>query len=187
MGISDDVVSDLRTRIGKTLDDLRSALAKVRTGRANPQLLDSVRVEYYGTLTPLNQVANVTVADPRLIVIKPWEKRLIPEIAAAIREAQLGINPGTDADVVRLPIPALTQDRRKELTKVVKRIGEDSRVVVRNHRRDARELLEEAGKDGEVPEDDVETGLKKIQAVIDKAIVKIDEIIDKKQAEIMEV
>lgn len=182
-----DVLKDLEGSVEKAMEALHRDLGKVRTGRANVAMLDGVRVDYYGTPTPLNQVAAVSAPDPRLIVIKPWEKRLIPEIAQAIREAQLGINPGTDSDVVRLPIPALTQDRRKELTKVVKRIGEDARVAVRNCRRDARELLDVAGKDGEITEDDVEQGHKKVQLVIDKSIAKIDDIIEKKQAEIMEV
>lgn len=182
-----DVLKDLEGSIEKAMESLHRELGKVRTGRANVAMLDGVRVDYYGTPTPLNQVAAVSAPDPRLIVIKPWEKRLIPEIAQAIREAQLGVNPGSDAEVVRLPIPALTTERRKELTKVVNRTGEDGRVAIRNLRRDARELLEAAGKDGDITEDDVEMGLKKIQAVIDKAVGKVDEIIAKKQAEIMEV
>src|SRR5438128_10172797 len=123
MSMQDDVIGDLRSRIGKTLDDLRSALAKVRTGRANPQLLDSVRVEYYGTPTPLNQVANVTVADPRLIVIKPWEKSMIQTIAKAINAAGLGINALPDAEVVRGPVPALTEERLNEFDKVGQQTG----------------------------------------------------------------
>jgi len=182
-----DVLKELDANIEKAIEALQRELSKVRTGRANVAMLDGIRVDYYGTPTPLNQVASVSAPDSRLIVIKPWEKRLIPDIEKAIREAQLGINPSSDSEVVRLPIPALTQERRKELTKVVKRIGEDARVAVRAHRRDAREFLEQAGKDGEVPEDDVDQGLKKVQAVIDKAIAKVDEIADKKQAEIMEV
>src|SRR5213082_112592 len=154
MGISDDVLADLRTRIGKTLDDLRSALAKVRTGRANPQLLDSVRVDYYGTATPLNQVANVTVADPRLIVIKPWEKSMIAPIEKAINAAGLGINALPDAELVRVPIPALTEERRREFVKIVKQRGEEHKIAIRNERRDAKEMIEEAIKSGELTEDD---------------------------------
>jgi ribosome recycling factor len=182
-----DVLKDLDSSIDKAFESLMRDLAKVRTGRANVAVLDGIRIDYYGTATPLNQVASVSAPDPRLIVVKPWEKRLIPDIEKAIREASLGINPSSDSEVVRLPIPALTQERRKDLSKQVKRIGEDAKVAVRTCRRDARELLEQAGKDGEVPEDDVEHGLKKIQTVIDKATAKVDEIIDKKQAEIMEV
>lgn len=182
-----DVLKDLEASLEKAHESLLRDLAKVRTGRANAAILDGIRIDYYGTPTPLNQVGSVTVADPRLIVVKPWEKRLIPDIEKAIRDAGLGINPSSDSEVVRLPIPALTQDRRKELTKMVGKIAEESRVVVRNHRRDARELLEAASKDGDIPEDDCEQGLKKIQVVIDKAIDRINDVIQKKQAEIMEV
>src|SRR5438309_10432595 len=125
MGMSDDVISELRGRISKTLDDLRRELAKVRTGRANPQLLDSVRVDYYGTSTPLNQVSNVTVADPRLIVIKPWEKSMLHPITKAINAGGLGANAQHDAEVVRVPIPPLTEERRKEFVKVVTTRGEE--------------------------------------------------------------
>lgn len=182
-----EVLSSLDDDIAKAMEVFARDLGKVRTGRANASMLDSVRLDYYGTPTPLNQVASVSVADPRLIVVKPWEKRLIPDIEKVIRDANLGINPSSDGDVVRLPIPALTQERRKELTKVVKRIGEEARVAVRNCRRDAREMVEAAKKDGDITEDALEAAYKKIQTVIDKAIEKIDSIADKKQAEIMEV
>jgi ribosome recycling factor len=187
MGISDDVISDLRTRIGKTLDDLRSALAKVRTGRANPQLLDSVRVEYYGTLTPLNQVANVTVADPRLIVIKPWEKAMIAPIEKAINAAGLGINALPDADLVRVPIPALTEERRKEFVKIVKQRGEEHKIAIRNERRDAKELIEEAIKGGEVAEDEGKKALERVQAEVDLGVKKVDEVIAGKEKDLMQV
>jgi ribosome recycling factor len=182
-----DVLKSLDAHIEKAMEAFHRDLAKVRTGRANTTVLDGVRVDYYGTPTPLNQVAAVSTPDPRLIVVKPWEKRLIPEIEKAIREANLGINPSSDSELVRLPIPALTQDRRKELTKVVKKVGEEARVAVRSCRRDAKELLEAAGKAGKIPEDDVESSMKKVQTVIDKSIEKIDSIVDKKQSEILEV
>lgn len=182
-----EVLKSLDDDIGKAMDAFQRELAKVRTGRANANMLDGIRFDYYGVSTPLNQAASVSVADPRLIVVKPWEKRIIADIERAIRDAGLGVNPSSDGEVVRVPIPPLTQERRKELTKVVKRLGEEARVVVRNSRRDARDMLEQAGKDGEVPKDDVEQGLKKIQAVVDKAIEKIDAVAEKKQAEIMEV
>jgi ribosome recycling factor len=187
MSMVSDVLKSLDDDIAKAMEVFQRELAKVRTGRASTNMLDGIRLDYYGTATPLNQVASVSVPDPRLIVVKPWEKRIIPDIEKAIRDAGLGVNPSSDGEIVRLPIPPLTQERRKELTKVVKRIGEDARVAVRNCRRDARELLEQAGKDREITEDDVDQGLKKIQAVIDKAIEKIDAIAEKKQAEIMEV
>lgn len=182
-----DVLKSLDSNIEKAIEAYNRELQKVRTGRANTTMLDGVRVDYYGTPTPLNQVAAVSAADPRLIVVKPWEKRLIPDIEKAIREAGLGINPSSDSEIVRLPIPALTQERRKELTKVVNRLAEDARVAVRNCRRDAKEALEAGGKAGKIPEDDVETTLKKVQVVIDAAIKKIDDTLKKKQTEILEV
>src|SRR6266851_5938406 len=132
MGTAEDVVDDLRGRINKTLDDLRRELAKVRTGRANPALLESVRVDYYGQMSPLQNVANVTVADPRLIVIKPWEKSMITVIEKAINASGLGVNAQSDAELVRVPIPPLTEERRKEFVKLVKQKGEEHKIAIRN-------------------------------------------------------
>lgn len=182
-----DVLKSLEADIAKAMEALNRDLSKVRTGRANATMLDGIRVDYYGTPTPLNQVANVSVPEPRLLVVKPWEKRLIPEIEKAIRAASLGINPTSDSELVRLPIPALTADRRKELVKQVKKHAEDAKVAVRKCRQSAREMLEGAGKSGKVPEDDVKKGLEKIQTKIDDATKQVDVISDKKQAEIMEV
>lgn len=182
-----DIVKDLEGDIVKAHDAVKKELAKVRTGRASLALLDGVRVDYYGTPTPLNQVASCSTPDARLIVIKPWEKKLCPAIEEAIRKADLGVNPQSDGELVRVPIPALTEERRRELTKVVKRMGEDSRVAIRNLRRDSNELLKEAMKGGDISEDDEKQGLKKVQDAIDKGIAKVDEIIAKKEAEIMEV
>jgi len=187
MGISEDVLADLRSRIGKTLDDLRSALAKVRTGRANPQLLDSVRVDYYGTATPLNQVANVTVADPRLIIIKPWEKSMIAPIEKAINAAGLGINALPDAELVRVPIPALTEERRKEFVKIVKQRGEEHKIAIRNERRDAKEMIEESIKSGDVAEDDGKKALERVQQEVDLGVKKVDEVIASKEKDLMQV
>jgi ribosome recycling factor len=187
MGISEDVLSDLHSRIGKTLDDLRAALAKVRTGRANPQLLDSVRVDYYGTPTPLNQVANVTVADPRLIVIKPWEKSMISPIEKAINAAGLGINALPDAELVRVPIPALTEERRKEFVKIVKQRGEEHKIAIRNERRDAKEMIEEAIKSGDLAEDEGKKALEKVQVEVDLGVKKVDEVIASKEKDLMQV
>jgi ribosome recycling factor len=182
-----DIVKDLEAGIAKAHDSLKRELAKVRTGRANLALLDGVRVDYYGTPTPLNQVASLSTPDARLIVIKPWEKKLIPAIEEAIRKGELGVNPNSDGEVVRIPIPALTEERRRELTKVVKRMGEDARVAIRNQRRDANELLKEYQSSGDITEDDQQQGTKKVQAAIDKGIEKVDELVGKKEAEIMEV
>src|SRR5438128_2832100 len=181
MGMAEDVISDLRGRIGKTLDDLRRDLAKVRTGRANPQLLESVRVDYYGTASPLNQVANITVADPRLIVIKPWEKTMLDPITKAINAGGLGVNAMHDADVVRVPIPPLTEERRKEFVKLTKGKGEEHKVAIRNERRDAKEMLETLVKEGEITEDAGKKFLERMQTAVDGGIKKVDEIIAHKE------
>jgi ribosome recycling factor len=184
----DDVLKDLQGNLDKATDALKRDLAKVRTGRANLALLDGIKVEYYGTMTPLNQVAALNVPDPRLITIKPWEKSMCGEIEKAIRQrAELGLNPGSDGELVRVPIPPLTQERRKELCKHIKKIGEEAKVAMRNHRREANEMLKDFEKDGEITEDDCTKGLKKVQESTDKGIAKVDEILTKKEAEVMEV
>jgi ribosome recycling factor len=185
--MAEDVLDDLHKGINKTLDDLRRELAKVRTGRANPALLESVRVDYYGTPSPLQNVANVTVADPRLIVIKPWEKQMIPLIEKAINAAGLNVNAMSDAELVRVPIPPLTEERRKEYVKLVKHKGEEHKVAIRNHRRDAKEMVEEAVKEGDLTEDDGKKAQEKIQTEVDLGIKKVDEIIANKEKDLMQV
>ena len=174
-------------KMDKSVEAFKADLGKVRTGRANLSILDGVRVEYYGTPTPLNQVASVAVADARLITVKPWERSLIPEIEKAIRAAQLGLNPQSDGELVRLPMPALTQERRQELVKVVKKMAEECKVALRGARRDANEMLKEALKDSAITEDDERKGLKSVQETTDKAVTKVDEITGKKESEILEV
>ncbi len=184
----DDVLKDLQANLDKAMDALKRDLAKVRTGRANLALLDGIKVEYYGTMTPLNQVAALNVPDPRLITIKPWEKTMCGEIEKSIRQrAELGLNPSSDGELVRVPIPPLTQERRKDLVKHIKKIGEEARVAMRNHRREANEMLKEFEKDGEITEDDCTKGLKRVQEQTDKGITKVDETLTKKEAEVMEV
>ncbi len=182
-----DIIKDLEAGVAKAHESLKRELAKVRTGRANLALLDGVRVDYYGTPTPLNQVASVSTPDARLIVIKPWEKKLCPAIEEAVRKAELGVNPQSDGELVRIPIPALTEERRRDLTKVVKRMGEDARVAVRAQRRDANEMLKEYEASGDITEDDAKNGTKKVQDAVDKSVTQVDEIIGKKEAEIMAV
>jgi ribosome recycling factor len=182
-----DILKDLDGGIAKAFDSLKKELAKVRTGRANLALLDGVRVDYYGTPTPLNQVASCSTPDARLIVIKPWEKKMCGPIEEAVRKAELGVNPQTDGELVRIPIPSLTEERRRELTRVVKRMGEDGKVAIRNLRRDANEMLKEYESSGDISEDDAKGGLKKVQDVIDKGVAKVEELVTKKEAEIMEV
>jgi ribosome recycling factor len=187
MGMAEDVLDDLRGRIAKTLDDLRRELAKVRTGRANPALLEGVRVDYYGTMSPLQNVANVTVTDPRLIVIKPWEKSMIQPIEKAINAAGLGVNAMSDAELVRVPIPPLTEERRREFVKLVKHKGEEHKIAIRNERRDAKELIEESVKEGDLTEDDGKKALEKVQVEVDSGIKKVDEIIANKEKDLMKV
>src|SRR5512133_536597 len=159
MSVADDMVKELHGGIAKTLDDLRRELASVRTGRASLHLLDGVRVDYYGTATALNQVATLSVPEARLIVVKPWERNMIPVIEKAIRDANLGVNPQSDKDLVRVPIPPLTEERRKEIVKQVKHKGEDHKIAIRNQRRDAKELIEVAQKDGDISADDAKKAL----------------------------
>ena len=182
-----DVMKDLQGNLDKGIEAFKRDLTKVRTGRANLAILDGVRVDYYGTPTPLNQVASLNVADPRLITVKPWERSLIPEIDKAIRASQLGLNPNSDGEMVRLPMPALTQERRQELVKLVKKMAEEGKVALRAARRDANEMLKELLKDGGITEDDERNGLKKVQETTDKAVARIDEILAKKEGEILEV
>jgi ribosome recycling factor len=185
--MAEDVIDDLRGRIAKTLEDLKLALAKVRTGRANPALLDAVRVDYYGTLAPLQQVSNVSVADPRLIVVKPWEKAMIQPIEKAINAAGLGVNAMSDAEIIRVPIPPLTEQRRKEFVKVVKTKGEEHKIAIRNERRDAKEMIEQLTKDGDLSEDEGKKTLEKIQVEVDSGVKKVDEIIANKEKDLMQV
>src|SRR5512138_1954810 len=187
MGLADDILKDLHDRIAKTLDDLRKELANVRTGRANLHLLDGVRVDYYGTATPLNQIATLSVPEARLIVVKPWEKNMIPVIEKAIRDANLGLNPQSDKDLVRVPIPPLTEERRKEIVKQVKSKGEDHKIAIRNERRDAKELISEGEKDGEISGDDAKKALDKMQKETDDGVKKVDEIVAAKEKEVMQV
>jgi ribosome recycling factor len=182
-----DVISDLESSFGKAIDSFKKELAKVRTGRANVSMLDGIKVDYYGTPTPLNQVATLNVPDPRMITIKPWEKSLIPAIEKSIKaRPELGLNPVADADLVRVPIPPLTQDRRKELVKVIKGMAEDCKVALRNLRRDANDMLKSLTSDGEITEDDQKRGLKGVQDATDKFVAQVDEIVAKKEKEILE-
>ena len=187
MGLADDVIKDLHARIAKTHEHFRAELQGIRTGRASLHILDGVRVDYYGTPTPLNQVATLAVADARLITVKPWEKTMIPVIEKAIRDANLGVNPMSDKDMVRVPIPALTEERRKEIVKQVKHKGEEHKIAVRNERRDAKELLEVAKKDGDIAEDEAKKALDKVQKETDDGVKKIDEIVAAKEKEVMQV
>jgi ribosome recycling factor len=187
MSVADDILKDLHGRIGKTLESLRADLLAIRTGRANLHLLDAVRVDYYGQMTPLSQVGTLAVVDARLITVKPWEKSLIPAIEKAIRDGNLGLNPQSDKDIVRIPIPPLTEERRREIVKQVKAKGEEFKVAVRNERRDAKELIEVAEGDGDISEDEAKKALDKMQKETDEGVKRIDEIIAAKEKEVMQV
>jgi ribosome recycling factor len=187
MSVADDILRDLHGGITSTLDDLRRELTAVRTGRASLHLLDGVKVDYYGTTTPLNQVATLSVPEARLIMVKPWEKNMIPVIEKAIRDANLGVNPQSDRDLVRVPIPPLTEERRRDIVKQVKHKGEDHKVAIRNQRRDAKELIEIAKKDGDISADDAEKALEKMQKETDEGVKKVDEIVAAKEKDVMQV
>jgi ribosome recycling factor len=181
-----DITKDAEDGMKKAVDSFKRDLQKIRTGRANTSMLDGIKVDYYGTPTPVNQVATVQVVDARLITVKPWEKTMIAVIDKAIRASDLGINPVADSELVRLPIPPLTQERRKELAKVVGKQTEEARVAVRSARRDAMDLIKEAEKDGDITEDERKNGEKKVQELTDKYIASVDEIAKTKEKEIME-
>ena len=184
---TDAVFKDLKAGIEKTLDDLRRELGKFRTGRANPQMLESVRVNYYGNPTPLSGTASISVPEPRLIVIKPWDKHVIKDIEKAINEANLGVSPSNDGEVVRIQFPPMTEDRRKELAKQVKAKGEEHKVAIRNIRREANEKLKELLKGKAITEDDNKRSTEKVQKETDAGVAKVDEIVAKKEKEVLEV
>ena len=185
--MTEDVLKDLRDRIEKTVDDLRKELSRIRTGRANTAMLEGVRVNYYGTPTPLSGVASVNVPEPRLITIKPWDKSVLRDIEKAIAEANLGFNPMNDGEMIRLPIPPLTEERRKDIAKQVKAKGEEHKVAVRNIRRDANEMLKELQKDKQITEDDLKRATEKVQKETDGGIAKVDEVVAKKEKDVLEV
>ena len=177
----------LEERIESSKSFLKENLNTVRAGRANPALLDKVQVSYYGTPTPLKQLANISVPEPRMLLISPFDPKAIADIEKGINEANIGINPANDGKVIRLAIPQLTEERRKELAKTVKGYGEDAKVAVRNLRREQVDALKKEQKDGEMTEDDLKTSLEDCEKIIEKAIKAIDEIIKEKEQELMEV
>ena len=182
-----DITTDTEDGMKKAVDSFKRDLQKIRTGRANAAMLDGIKVDYYGTPTPVNQVSTVQVVDARLITVKPWEKSMLQVIDKAIRASDLGINPVSDSDLVRLPIPPLTQERRRELAKVVNKQTEEARVAVRSARRDAMDMIKDAEKEKQITEDNRKDGEKKIQDLTDKYIAAIDDIAKAKEKEIMEI
>jgi ribosome recycling factor len=185
--MSEQVLNTLKEKLEKSKDNLKEELNAVRAGRANPALLDRVEVNYYGTPTPLKQLANVSAPDPRTLLITPFDPKSVGDIEKAILAANIGINPANDGKAVRLSIPQLTEERRKELAKQAKSIGEEAKVAARNLRRKANDDIKKEEKAGELTEDDVKGSLDDIQKITDKAIKEIDEIVAGKEKEIMEV
>lgn len=183
----DEIFADAKTRMGKAVDALKSEFNAVRAGRANPALLDRLTVEYYGVVTPIKQMANVSAPDPRTLVIQPWDKTAIPDIEKAVLKSGLGLTPNSDGTLIRLPIPQLTQERRVELSKLVRKKAEEAKVAIRNIRRDANDLIKALQKDGEISEDDERRHQEEIQKLTDQYTKTTDEQLAIKEAEIMEV
>ncbi|HEY9239346.1 MAG TPA: ribosome recycling factor [Burkholderiaceae bacterium] len=182
-----DIKKTAETKMAKSIEALKGELHKIRTGRAHPGILDQVQVDYYGSMVPISQVANVSLLDARTISVQPWEKGMGAKIEKAIRESDLGLNPATQGDLLRVPMPALTEERRRELTKVVRNEGEDAKIAVRNLRRDANEHAKKLLKDKEIGEDDERRSLDELQKLTDRTIAEIDRLVSGKEAEIMAV
>ncbi len=183
----EDVIKNLRSEMEETVVALRRELAKTRTGRASTALLEGITVEYYGAQTPLNQLATVSAPEPRLLVVQPFDRNVIADIEKAIMQSDLGLTPSNDGKLIRVPIPELTEDRRKELVKHVRKVAEDYRVSARNHRRDANDMLKVMEKDKDITEDDHRKGQEKTQELTNQFIEKLDEVLKAKEEEIMEV
>jgi ribosome recycling factor len=182
-----DYLKDSEERMKKTLNILKGELATIRAGRANPALLDRITVNYYGTPTPLNRLATITAPEPRVLIVQPWDVSQIGEIEKAIQKSDLGINPVSDGKVLRLVLPELTEERRKELVKLVHKKAEEAKIAVRQIRRDANDLVKKMEKDGEISEDERKRREEEIQKLTDKYIKEIDKVVEAKEKEIMEI
>ena len=182
-----DIKKTAETKMGRTIESFKGELQKIRTGRAHPGMLDQIHVDYYGSPVPLSQVAQLSLLDARTIGVQPWEKPMISKVEKAIRESDLGLNPSTTGEIIRVPMPALTEERRKDLTKVVKGLGEDAKVAVRNLRRDANEHGKKMLKDKEITEDDERRLVDDIQKLTDRTIGEIDKLVQTKESEILAV
>jgi len=185
--MDEKIVKDVEAKMEKTLSSLKAEFNKVRTGRASLALFDDIRVDYYGTPTPLNQMATLSVPEPRLITIQPWDTSVIGEIEKAILKSELGVTPASDGKIIRITIPRLTEERRKELVKVVKKMAEGTKVAVRNIRREANDQLKGLEKDKKISQDQLRQWMDKVQASTDKFIKKVDEVLATKEKEILEI
>jgi ribosome recycling factor len=181
------IYTETEERMKKAVEAIKKEFASIRTGKATTSLLDGIKVDYYGTLTLLSQVANVSAPDARLLVIQPWEKKMIPEIVKAIQKSDLGLNPQSDANVIRLPIPSLTEERRKDLVKLVKKVTEEGKIALRNIRRDSIEALKKSEKDKKISEDESRKAQEHVQKITEEYTEKIEEVLSKKEQEIMEI
>ncbi len=183
----DDVYDMMKDAVSKSNEALRNTLNRIRTGRANSALLDSIRVDYYGTRTPLNQMASISTPEPRLIMVKPFDRSSVSSVEKAIQASDLGLNPSSDGEIIRIPVPPLTEERRKDLVKVVRKHGEEGKVAVRNHRRDCNSMLKDMESDGDASKDDVARALKTVQEMTDTAVAEVDKTIEAKEKEITEI
>lgn len=186
MGMIEDALEELKGGIARAQDSLKRDLAKLRTGRASPELLESIRVDYYGTPTPIQQMASVTIPEARLIVIKPWDRSAIQLIDKAIQTSGLELNPQNDGEIIRIPIPPLTEQRRKDIVKLAKDYGEKCKIAIRASRHEAKDMLDTIGEEGEAGEDEIDRGMKKLEALVQEGVAKVDEIIGRKEKDIME-
>ncbi|MBM3469448.1 MAG: ribosome recycling factor [Armatimonadetes bacterium] len=185
--MTDEVLGDAKLRMQKAVEATRREFASLRTGRANSALLDQIRVDYYETPTPINQLATISVPEARLLVVQPWDKAATREIERAILKSDLGLVPSSDGIVIRIPIPTLTEERRKDLAKIARKHAEEGRVAIRNVRREAKEMLEQFEDDGDISEDECRRGLERLQHLTDETIAQLDRLLQAKEQEIMEV
>ena len=183
----DETLQELNSSINSAQEALKRDLGKLRTGRASPDLLSGLRIDYYGTPTPIPQMASVTIPEPRLLIVKPWDKSQVKAIEKAIMESDLGLNPQSDSDFLRIPMPPLSEERRKELSKLARKAGEECKVAIRKSRHDAKDMIDTIENDGEASADECDRARKKIEDTVQAAQTKVDEIVAKKEKDIMEI
>lgn len=187
MSVVDDVIEEAEGKMKKTVEFFRRELATLRAGRASPALVERIMVDYYGTPTPINQLATITVPEPRLLVIQPWDKTQVGAVEKAIAKSDLGIHPQNDGHLIRLVIPPLTEERRNEIVRMIRKKAEDERVALRNHRREANDFLKDLCKEGDISEDERDRALERTQELTDKYIAELDKLLAAKEKELMEV
>jgi len=183
----DEIFDDMKESITSAHDALKREFARVRTGRASPAIMEGLRVDYYGTMTPINQLASIGAPEPRLLIVKVWDKGAVQAVEKSILASDLGLTPQTEGEIIRIPIPPLNEERRLELVKLIKKSGEETKVSIRNSRRDANEMIKQLESDGDLPKDDAKKALKKIQDMTDEGVAQVDKILEAKEKDIMEV